>query len=146
MRVAKLLSTSVTAAALAFSMLASTIPANAAAGYHAAYFSESSFLSLAPGQSGQFAVGYSNTGDQAWTKGSATAQASLLTRNGDTSLFTAGWGPTWFNSTTYANQANDLVAPGQVGFFIYNISIPASAAQGEQRFTGIPWVLSLIHI
>ena len=139
MRVAKLLSTSITAAALAFSMLASTIPAVAAPGDHAAYFSESSFLTLAPGQSGQFAAGFSNTGDSAWTKGSSTAQASLRTRNGDTSLSAAGWGSTWFNSTTYANQANDLVAPGQVGFFIYNVSVPAAAAAGPVTFSGIPW-------
>ncbi len=139
MRVAKILSTSITAAALAFSMLASTIPADAAPGNHAAYFSESSFLTLAPGQSGQFAAGFSNTGDSAWTKGSATAQASLRTRNGDTSLSAAGWGSTWFNSNTYANQANDLVAPGQVGFFIYNVSVPANQATGPVTFSGIPW-------
>ncbi len=139
MRVAKLLSTSVTAAALAFSMLASAIPASAASGFHAAYFSESSFLSLSQGQTGQLSVGYSNTGDLGWTKGSSTSQASLQTRNGDTSLSTAGWASGWVSSTVYANQANDLVAPGQVGFFVYNVVVPANAAQGEQKFTGIPW-------
>ncbi|HTH70601.1 MAG TPA: hypothetical protein VL493_04925, partial [Candidatus Saccharimonadales bacterium] len=78
MHVAKLITTSVTGIALAFSMLASTLPANAATpGFHAAYFSESDFLARSPGQTGQFAVGYTNTGDQAWVAGAANQQANL---------------------------------------------------------------------
>lgn len=139
MRVAKVLSTSITAAALAFSMLASAIPAAGVGGYNASYFSESSFLSLAPGQTGQFAVGFSNTGTQAWTKGSAAAQASLYTRNGSTALSDQGWAVNWPAPNIYAHQANDLVAPGQVGFFIYNLQVPAAQPQGVVTFSGIPW-------
>jgi len=138
MRVAKVLSTSITATALVFSMLASAFPAAAAGGFNAAYFSESSFLSLAPGQSGQFAVGFSNTGTQAWVKGSATAQASLRMR-ANTSAALEAWSVNWPATRTYANQANDLVAPGQVGFFIYNVQVPANQPTGAVDFTGVPF-------
>lgn len=124
--------------ALAFGMLSLSAPALSAPGYHGAYFSESSFLSLAPGQTGQFAVGYGNTGDLAWVKGDAVAQASLRTR-GNSLLSAAGWAVNWTAPTIYANQASDLVAPGQVGFFIYNVQVPANAPQGAQQFTGLEW-------
>ncbi|MSQ36766.1 MAG: hypothetical protein EXR61_00430, partial [Chloroflexi bacterium] len=75
MRIPRTLATSLGALLLALAPFALAAPAAAAPGYHAAYFSESSFLSLSPGQSGQFAVGFSNTGDQGWLKGT-TAQAS----------------------------------------------------------------------
>jgi hypothetical protein len=141
MQVAKLITTSVTGIALAFSMLASTLPANAAtAGFHAAYFSESDFLARSPGQTGQFAVGYTNTGDQAWVKGAANQQANLATAAplDNTTDFTAGWANGWLSANRYAAQDASLVAPGQIGFFIYNFTVPANAAAGEHRFYGRP--------
>ena len=138
MHVAKILTTSITGIALAFSMLASTIPANAAAGYHAAYFVESNFLSGAPGTSGQFSVGYTNTGDQAWVKGAANQQANLGTAAplDNTTDFTAGWANGWLSANRYTAQSAALVAPGQIGFFIWNFTIPATAGAGEHRFYG----------
>ena len=138
MHVAKVLTTSITGIALAFSMLASTLPANAAVGYHAAYFSETDFLAKSAGQSGQFAVGYSNTGDRAWVKGAAGQQANLATAAplDNTTDFTAGWANGWLSSNRYAAQDATLVAPGQIGFFIYNFTVPAAAAAGEHRFYG----------
>lgn len=138
MHVAKILTTSITGIALAFSMLASTLPANAASGYHAAYFSESDFLAKSPGQTGQFAVGYTNTGDQAWVKGAAGQQANLATAAplDNTNDFTAGWSNGWLSANRYTAQNAALVAPGQIGFFIYNFTVPANAPAGEHRFYG----------
>ena len=138
MHVAKVLTTSITGIALAFSMLASTIPANAAVGYHASYFSESDFLARNAGQTGQFAVGYSNTGDRAWVSGAAGQQANLATAAplDNTNDFAAGWSNGWLSANRYAAQNVALVAPGQVGFFIYNFTVPATAAAGEHRFYG----------
>jgi len=138
LHVAKILTTSITGIALAFSMLASTIPANAAVGYHAAYFSESDFLARSPGQTGQFAVGYTNTGDQAWVKGAAGQQANLATAAplDNTNDFTAGWSNGWLSANRYTAQNAALVAPGQIGFFIYNFTVPAAAPAGEHRFYG----------
>jgi len=138
LHVAKVLTTSITGIALAFSMLASTIPANAAVGYHASYFSESDFLARNAGQTGQFAVGYSNTGDRAWVSGAAGQQANLATAAplDNTNDFAAGWSNGWLSANRYAAQNVALVAPGQVGFFIYNFTVPATAAAGEHRFYG----------
>jgi len=138
LHVAKVLTTSITGIALAFSMLASTLPANAASGYHAAYFSESDFLAKAVGESGQFAVGYTNTGDQAWVKGAANQQANLGTAAPleNTTDFTAGWSNGWLSANRYTAQNAALVAPGQIGFFIYNFTVPTAASAGEHRFYG----------
>jgi hypothetical protein len=141
LHVAKLITTSVTGIALAFSMLASTLPANAATpGFHAAYFSESDFLARSPGQTGQFAVGYTNTGDQAWVSGAANQQANLGTAAplNNTTDFTAGWASGWLSANRYTAQNAALVAPGQIGFFIYNFTVPTNAAAGEHRFYGRP--------
>lgn len=148
MHVAKLITTSVTGIALAFSMLASTLPANAATGFHAAYFSESNFLASSPGQSGQFAVGYTNTGDQAWVKGAANQQANLGTAAplDNTTDFTAGWANGWLSANRYTAQNASLVAPGQIGFFIYNFTVPANAAAGEHRFYGRPVIDGVTYL
>lgn len=128
---------------LAFGALGAQ-PANGAeAGFHAAYFSESSFLTLSPGQTGQFSVGFTNTGTEAWTRGVSGKQASLHTAAPlDNPLdHTAGWSVNWSAPNVYAIQANDLVAPGQVGFFTYTITVPAGTAFATTKtFYGRPAV------
>lgn len=137
---ARTLATTLLASVLAIaSFTFGATPGQAAAGLHAAYFSESSFLALSPGDSGQFAVGFTNTGDQAWTK-SGTTRASLHTAapldNGTD--FAAGWASGWAAPNVYAYQSSDLVAPGQIAFFIYNVQVPASAPVGVHNFYGRP--------
>jgi len=144
MRIPGALATSLGALALALAPAALAAPAAAAEpGYHASYFSESSFLSLSPGQTGQFAVGFSNTGDQGWVKGT-TAQASLHTAAplDNTTDFTAGWSVSWTSGSVYALQSTDLVAPSQIGFFVYNVKVPAGTALGAHTFYGRPAVES----
>lgn len=134
--------------ALAVSLLAGAAPAQAAtAGYHAAYFSETDFLTLSPGQSGQFAVGYLNSGDRTWAKGTAT-QANLATAVplDNTRDFSAGWSVGWASANRYATQNAAVVSPGQVGFFIYNVIVPANAPGGEHRFYGRPVIDGLTFL
>lgn len=141
MRAVKFLSGTLVAIALTLAPVAGALPAAAATpGFHAAYFSESSFVTLSPGQTGQFSVGYTNTGDQAWAKGQTGKEASLHTASPlDNPLdFTAGWGVSWTSANVYAKQANDLVAPGQVGFFVYSVKVPAAHAFGTKTFYGRP--------
>ena len=98
MRIQNTIATSLGALVLALAPIGMALPAAAATpGYHAAYFSESSFLTLSPGQTGQFSVGYTNTGDQPWVKGQTGKEASLHTASPlDNPLdFTAGWGVNW---------------------------------------------------
>ena len=115
-------------------------PAAAATGFHTVYFGESSFLALPRGQSGQFAVGFTNTGDQPWVKGIAGQQASLATAAplDNTTDFSAGWANGWLSPNRYAAQQATLVAPGQVGYFVYSITVPTGAPFGEHRFWGRP--------
>jgi hypothetical protein len=69
--------TAVTALAVVASLLAGAAgQAAAVSGYDSAYFGESAFLTLGPGQSGQFAVGFNNTGSTGWLTGS-TSQVDL---------------------------------------------------------------------
>ena len=56
------ITTAITAAALAFSMLASAVPAAAVAGYDSAYAGESAFVNITPGQTQNFQVFFANTG------------------------------------------------------------------------------------
>jgi len=123
---------------LALTATVGVIPASAAAGYHAAFFSESNYLTKSPGESGQFVVGYTNTGDRPWVKGTPNQQATLATDGPADNLndFNAGWGSGWLSSNRYTAQDASLVAPGQVGFFTYSFTVPANAPAGEHRFNG----------
>ena len=132
-----------------FSLVALTLgsavhagPAAAATGFHAAFAAESAFLTLSAGQSGQFAVGFTNTGDRPWVKGLVRNQANLATANplGNTTDFTAGWANGWLSPNRYAAQQAAVVAPEQVGYFVYSITVPAGAPLGEHRFYGRPLI------
>jgi hypothetical protein len=115
-------------------------PSRAASGYDSAYFGESAFLSLNPGQSGQFAVGFNNTGSIGWVRGTAS-QVNLQVCAAD--KVTCGvpspyatWASGWLSSTAYATASTDYVGPGQTGFFVYNIVAPTSSAGQTARFNG----------
>ena len=145
MRVTRILTTSVTAAALAFSMLASTIPANAASnpGFHAAWVVQSAYANAAPGQTVQMSAVYQNTGDNPWNKGQlGTSQANFATAapRDNTTLSAAGWsaGQNWLSANRFAAQATDLVAPGQLGSFVWSVKVPSTQAAGVTAVYGIP--------
>ncbi|HAF11031.1 MAG TPA: hypothetical protein DCK98_13255 [Chloroflexi bacterium] len=133
--------TAITALALVATLLAGTAgPAAAASGYDSAYFGESAFLTLAPGASGQFAVGFNNTGSTGWLVGSSSqvdltvCLADKLTCN--VTSPNAAFASSWLSSTAYATTSTTYVGPGQTGFFVYNITAPAAAAAGTYRFNG----------
>lgn len=141
MKPTKIFATALTVMILSLGMVSSAFAETP--GYHGAYFSESSFLTLSPGQTGQFAVGFTNTGDQGWVKG-GSAQASLHTAAplDNTVDFTAGWASNWAAANIYAHQSTDLVAPGQIGFFVYNVTVPPAAPTGVHNFFGRPHVVA----
>lgn len=115
-------------------------PAAAVSGYDAAYFSESAFPTLAPGQGAQLAVGFNNTGTTSWQKGTATqvnlaiCAADKVTCN--VPSVNAAFADGWFSNIAYATMSIDVVAPGQTGYFIYNVKAPGGAAAGTYRFSG----------
>jgi hypothetical protein len=113
--------------------------ARAVSGYDSAYFGESAFLSLNPGQSGQFVVGFNNTGSTGWLRGSAS-QVDLQVCGPDKVTCgipsaNAAWASNWLSSTAYATTSTAYVGPGQTGFFVYNIVASGTAGQ-TARFNG----------
>lgn len=112
-------------------ILWSEAPANAAEGNHAAFFSESAFLSLAPGETGQFSVGFTNTGDQTWVGGELRTSFPLNNTNASDS----GWAKDWPAASVYARQAPAIVAPGGIAYFTYSVVVPLNAT-GSYSFYG----------
>lgn len=115
--------------------------ASAVAGYDSRYFGESAFLSLSPGQSGQFAAGFDNTGGIGWQTGTssqvnlAVCLADKITCN--VTSPNAAWAQTWFSTTAYATQSTSFVGPGQTGWFVYSVRAPSNAVVGSSvRFNG----------
>ena len=109
-------------------------------GYDSSYFGESSFLNLTPGQSGQFAVGFNNTGATGWVRGTAS-QVDLQICLPDkvtcgTTSPNSAWAQNWFSPTVYSTATTDFVGPGQTGWFVYNVQAPASSAGTTARFNG----------
>src|SRR5438132_888895 len=115
-------------------------PALAAAGFDSTYQFESAFLSLAPGDTGTFAAFFANTGTAAWVKGSSS-QVNLAVC--DTSKvfcnvpsINAAFANGWLSTVAYASHSKDVVAPGDLSPFSYNIRIPAGQPSGTYRFSG----------
>lgn len=145
--------TAVTALAVVASLLAGAAgQAAAVTGYDSAYFGESAFLTLGPGQSGQFAVGFNNTGSTGWLTGSAS-QVDLAICLPDkvtcnTTSPNAAFAQGWLSATDYATTSTTYVGPGQTGYFVYNVTVPAAAAPGTYRFNGdlaLHGTASMIH-
>jgi hypothetical protein len=145
--------TAVTALAVVASLLAGAAgQAAAVTGYDSAYFGESAFLTLGPGQSGQFAVGFNNTSSTGWLTGSASQVDLTICLPDKTTCNTtspnAAFASSWLSSTAYATTSTTYVGPGQTGFFVYNVTVPAGAAPGTYRFNGdlsLHGTASMIH-
>ena len=135
--------TAISAAALAFSMVSLAAPASAAGGFDSAYAGESAFLTLNPGQGGTFTVFFANTGTNAWTKGTATQvdlaacledKVTCNQQDASEATFNPSTGG-WLSSTRYATTTQTSIAPGGIGTFTYNVSVP-NTATGLHRFNG----------
>jgi hypothetical protein len=136
------ITTAITAAALAFSMLAAAVPAAAAVpGYDSAYAGESAFVNISAGQTQNFQVFFANTGTTAWQRGTGT-QVDLaacledkVTCNAQDAS-EATWNSGWLSAVRYATTVQTVTPPGSLGTFSYNITAPAGVAGGIYRFNG----------
>jgi hypothetical protein len=136
------ITTAITAAALAFSMLAAAVPAAAAVpGYDSAYAGESAFVNITAGQTQNFQVFFANTGTTAWQRGTGT-QVDLaacledkVTCNAQDAS-EATWNSGWLSAVRYATTVQTVTPPGSLGTFSYNITAPAGVAAGIYRFNG----------
>src|SRR6266851_4417795 len=138
------LTTAITAAALAFSMMAAAVPAAAVTGYDSAYAGESAFVNITAGQTQNFQVFFANVGTTSWTKGSAT-QVDLaacledkVTCNAQDAS-EATWNPStggWLTPVRYATTTQTVTPPGSLGTFSYNVMAPTGVAAGIYHFNG----------
>ncbi len=117
-------------------LLAASSAGGAIPGYDARYFGESAFVVLQPGQSNQFAVGFTNTGSIGWARGGASQVnlAQCCPINGPSPNST--WAVNWLSTTAYATTTTDYVGPVQIGWFVYTVKAPSTAAAGNYRFDG----------
>lgn len=97
-----------------------------ATGYSANCAGESATLSLNAGQTGSFQRMCANTGTTTWTRGTATEAALVPCCPVGGSVPFPAWGA---NSTRYPQSAI-AVAPGAVGTFLFNITVPSGTPAG----------------
>src|SRR5438093_4878756 len=135
------LTTAITAAALAFSMMAAAVPAAAVTGYDSAYAGESAFVNITGGQTQNFQVFFANVGTSSWQKGTAT-QVDLaacledkVTCNAQDAS-EATWNSGWLSAVRYATTTQTVTPPGSLGTFSYNITAPVGVAAGIYHFNG----------
>ena len=135
------ITTAITAAALAFSMMAAAVPAAAVTGYDSAYAGESAFVNIVGGQTQNFQVFFANTGTTSWVKGTST-QVDLaacledkVTCNAQDAS-EATWNSGWLSATRYASTSQTTTPPGSLGTFSYNILAPVGVAAGIYHFNG----------
>src|SRR5437762_12478406 len=138
------LTTAITAAALAFSMMAAAVPAAAVTGYDSAYAGESAFVNITAGQTQNFQVFFANVGTSSWQKGGATevdlaaCLEDKVTSNAQDAS-EATWNPPtggWLSATRYATTTQTTTPPGSLGTFSYNIMAPVGVAAGIYHFNG----------
>jgi hypothetical protein len=135
------ITTAITAAALAFSMMAAAVPAAAVTGYDSAYAGESAFVNIVGGQTQNFQVFFANTGTTSWVKGTGT-QVDLaacledkVTCNAQDAS-EATWNSGWLSAVRYASTSQTTTPPGSLGTFSYNILAPVGVAAGIYHFNG----------
>src|SRR5438034_2657164 len=135
------ITTAITAAALAFSMMAAAVPAAAITGYDSAYAGESAFVNITGGQTQNFQVFFANVGTTSWQKGGATEvdlaaclEDKVTCNSQDASEST--WNSGWLSAVRYATTTQTITPPGSLGTFSYNIMAPVGVAAGIYHFNG----------
>ena len=87
--------------------------------YHSAFYTESAFPSASPGQTVQWVVAFTNTGNTGWN---ALRLGTAYPQDAPSAL--ASW--SWIAPNRPAQQTTDFVAPGQQAWFIVNLTAPAT--------------------
>ena len=92
--------------------------------YHAAFAAESSFPVASPGQTVQWVIAFTNTGNSGWSLAAANPLRLGTDRPQDlpSGLATAKW----LSTNRPAQQTTTYVGPGQEAWFIVELVAPAS--------------------
>jgi hypothetical protein len=128
---------------LAMALTFAALPSQAAAvtGYDSAYSGETAFMTVAPGQTVNFQVFFTNTGTNIWARGTSTEVhlAACLADKVSCNLqdaSEASWNAGWLSAVRYATATQTAVAPGSVATFSYNVRAPDNVLAGTFRFNG----------
>jgi hypothetical protein len=97
-------------------------------GFHAAWYGQSGYPTLCPGERSTATVAYYNSGSQGWVRG-RTGETAFLGTSGpvpghDQPSQLGGLGTGWPNFNRVAVQPADYVGPGQVAWFQFTIQAP----------------------
>jgi hypothetical protein len=111
--------------------------------YQAAFAGKSADLFLSPGMSGNFQMFYANVGTGAWTRGTSTESRLVLAGPRDHVTPAGAWRSSWLTADTYCAQTQDVVAPGQLAGYSFNVVAPADAALREYRFYARPAIAGI---
>jgi hypothetical protein len=123
-------------AALCAAMMLGLLPAPAAA--VDGYDSQIGFVSGAPsavvrGKTYSFTVAATNTGTISWQRGTGS-QVDLANCCPVGPSPNATWQSGWISDSHYATTSTTVVPSGSIGYFTFNVKVPASAEVGSYTF------------
>ena len=114
----------------------------AAPDYHATFYGESPFPTVAPGQTAEWVIAFTNTGTTGWDLSRATPVRLGTWSPQDAPSMLAT--PTWIAANRPAEQTTSWVGPGQQAWFRVQLQAPTS--RGTYRLylrpviDGIEWL------
>jgi hypothetical protein len=103
----------------------------------AVFAGKSADVELVPGQTANFQMFYANVGTAEWRKGTP-AEARLVVAGPAGYELPAGWRATSDGTTEYTGQLQDIVTPGSLALFSFNLTAPADAKPGRYEFYARP--------
>jgi FG-GAP-like repeat len=122
-------------AALCAAMMLGLLPAPAAAvnGYDSQISYVSAPSTVVRGSTYSLLVFATNTGTTTWTRGTGT-QVDLANCCPVATSPNASWRSGWISDSHYTTSTQTSVAPGAIGTFAFNVTVPTSAAAGSYVF------------
>lgn len=110
--------------------------------YHTEFFAQSEYPTVAPGQSAEWVIAFTNTGNAGWDLSKATAvRLGTWSPQDGPSMLAA---PTWIAPNRPAEQTTTWVGPGQQAWF--RVQLQAPTAPGNYRLyvrpviDGVEWL------
>lgn len=111
--------------------------------YQAAFAGKSADLLLAPGGLGNFQMFYANVGTATWTRGTPTESRLILAGPREHVTPEGFWRSRWVAPDTYCVQTQDVVAPGQLAGYSFDVVAPPDAQLREYRFYARPAIVGV---
>jgi hypothetical protein len=102
--------------------------------FQAVFAGKSADVMVAPGITQNFQMFYANVGTTEWRKGTDT-EARLVVAGPPAYVMPAGWGTT---GDAYCQQTQDIVTPGSLAAFSFNVTVPVDANPGRYEFFARP--------